>query len=180
MFLTVFMSIGTPRSSSIRRIITRASQFPFQVRVLVLTKKSSMGRLWRSSHLSDVDKDDCAYFHPSPFLPPSFANIPSLLLIFHLIPTASHQTVHIHLDGPPKSKSQEGPVEVWFLLTRHRTDTRRTSEYISLHIEVDDVQSLSSLQHLPVQVRFDRGLCLSSMQGSVLNFALCIYLGELH
>ncbi|EIM80748.1 cysteine proteinase, partial [Stereum hirsutum FP-91666 SS1] len=76
--------------------------------------------LWRSSHLSDVDKDD-----------------------------SSHQTVRIHIDGPPKS--QDGPAEVWFLLTRHRTDTRRTSEYISLHIEVDDVQSSSSLQHLPVQ-----------------------------
>lgn len=149
MFSTAYMSTGTPLYSSIRQITTRASPFPLEVRVLVLTRKSSMGRLWRSSHLSDVDKDDCECFHPSPFFL-------SRSLIFHLVPAASHQTVRIHIDGPPKS--QDGPAEVWFLLTRHRTDTRRTSEYISLHIEVDDVQSSSSLQHLPVQVRFNCGL----------------------
>lgn len=149
MFSTVCMSTGTPRFSTIRQIITRASRFPHEVRVLVLTRESSTARLWRPSHLSDVDKDDCEYFHPSPFFP-------SRSLIFHLVPAASHQTVRIHIDGPPRF--QDGPAEVWFLLTRHRTDTRRTSEYISLHIEVDDVQSSSSLQHLPVQVRFNCGL----------------------
>jgi calpain-7 len=28
--------------------------------------------------------------------------------------------------------------EVWVLLTRHRTDTHRPSEFISLHVEYDD------------------------------------------
>jgi calpain-7 len=47
-----------------------------------------------------------------------------------------HQTLRIRLEG---TKDAERPFEeVWILLTRHRTDTRRSSEFISLHAEYDD------------------------------------------
>ena len=49
---------------------------------------------------------------------------------------AVHQSLRLRLERP---KDAEGSSEeVWILLTRHRIDTRRSSEYISLHAEYDD------------------------------------------
>jgi len=49
---------------------------------------------------------------------------------------AVHQTLRLRLERP---KDAVRPFEeVWILLTRHRIDTRRSSEYISLHAEYDD------------------------------------------
>lgn len=49
---------------------------------------------------------------------------------------AVHQTLRIRLEC---TEDTERPFEdVWILLTRHRIDTRRSSEFISLHAEYDD------------------------------------------
>lgn len=49
---------------------------------------------------------------------------------------AVHQSLRLQLERP---KDAERPSEeVWLLLTRHRIDTRRSSEYISLRAEYDD------------------------------------------
>lgn len=49
---------------------------------------------------------------------------------------AVHQSLRLLLERP---KDAERPSEeVWVLLTRHRIDTRRSSEYISLQAEFDD------------------------------------------
>jgi calpain-7 len=49
---------------------------------------------------------------------------------------AVHQTLRLLLERP-KGAPRPGE-EVWILLTRHRIDTRRSSEFISLHAEYDD------------------------------------------
>ena len=49
---------------------------------------------------------------------------------------AVHQSLRLQLERP--KDAERSPEEVWMLLTRHRTDTRRPSEYISLHAEYDD------------------------------------------
>src|SRR6266403_1965569 len=49
---------------------------------------------------------------------------------------AVHQTLRLRLERP---QDAQRPLEkVWILLTRHRIDTRRSSEYISLHAEYND------------------------------------------
>jgi calpain-7 len=50
--------------------------------------------------------------------------------------TAVHQTLRLLLECP--KDTQIPAEEVWLLLTRHRIDTRRSSEFISLHAEYDD------------------------------------------
>jgi calpain-7 len=49
---------------------------------------------------------------------------------------AVHQTLRIRLE--PTEDAEKPFEDVWILLTRHRIDTRRTSEFISLHAEHDD------------------------------------------
>lgn len=49
---------------------------------------------------------------------------------------AVHQSLRLRLERPKDSEGSSE--EVWILLTRHRIDTRRPSEYISLHAEYDD------------------------------------------
>jgi calpain-7 len=51
-------------------------------------------------------------------------------------PAAIHQTLRLLLERP--KDAQRPAEEVWILLTRHRIDTRRSSEFISLHAEYDD------------------------------------------
>ncbi|KAI0300432.1 hypothetical protein B0F90DRAFT_410021 [Multifurca ochricompacta] len=50
---------------------------------------------------------------------------------------SAHQTVRLLLERPKDAPRLSE--EVWILLTRHRIDTRRSSEFISLHAEYDDV-----------------------------------------
>ncbi|KAF8504624.1 hypothetical protein F5888DRAFT_769256 [Russula emetica] len=47
-----------------------------------------------------------------------------------------HQSLRLLLERP--KDAERSSEEVWMLLTRHRTDTRRSSEYISLLAEYDD------------------------------------------
>jgi calpain-7 len=49
---------------------------------------------------------------------------------------AVHQSLRLQLERP--KDAERSSEEVWMLLTRHRIDTRRSSEYISLHAEYDD------------------------------------------
>ncbi len=49
---------------------------------------------------------------------------------------AVHQSLRVLLERP--KDAERSSEEVWMLLTRHRIDTRRSSEYISLHAEYDD------------------------------------------
>lgn len=47
-----------------------------------------------------------------------------------------HQMLRLLLERPKEASGLSE--EVWVLLTRHRTDTHRPSEFISLHVEYDD------------------------------------------
>ena len=49
---------------------------------------------------------------------------------------AVHQSLRLKLEHP--KDAERSSEEVWMLLTRHRIDTRLSSEYISLHAEYDD------------------------------------------
>ncbi|KAI0067565.1 cysteine proteinase [Artomyces pyxidatus] len=49
---------------------------------------------------------------------------------------SAHQTLRLEFDS--SEVETVSAVDVWVLLTRHRTDTHRTSEYISLTAELDD------------------------------------------
>lgn len=50
--------------------------------------------------------------------------------------SAIHRTLRLRLEC---NKDAQRPLgEVWILLTRHRIDTRRPSEFISLHAEYGD------------------------------------------
>jgi hypothetical protein len=49
---------------------------------------------------------------------------------------AVHQSLRLILERP--KDAERSSEEVLVLLTRHRIDTRRSSEYISLHAEYDD------------------------------------------
>ncbi|KAI9511452.1 hypothetical protein F5148DRAFT_975182, partial [Russula earlei] len=58
----------------------------------------------------------------------------------HLSPERREESVHCTLRLQlERTKDLQRPLEeVWILLTRHRIDTRRSSEFISLHAELDD------------------------------------------
>lgn len=58
---------------------------------------------------------------------------PQISLIFWI---AVHQSLRLILERP--KDSERSSEEVSILLTRHRIDTRRSSEYISFHAEYDD------------------------------------------
>ncbi|KAI0262230.1 hypothetical protein BC834DRAFT_829325, partial [Gloeopeniophorella convolvens] len=49
---------------------------------------------------------------------------------------STHQTLRLLIERPKGAPNSSE--EVWVLLTRHRTDTHRSSEFISLHVEYDD------------------------------------------
>ncbi|KAI0048831.1 cysteine proteinase [Auriscalpium vulgare] len=63
---------------------------------------------WRTSNLPNLEKDDPA-----------------------------HQTLRLQFSSPADGAGQQ-PRDVWVLLSRHRTDTHRAGEYISLQAEFRD------------------------------------------
>jgi calpain-7 len=57
----------------------------------------------------------------------------------------------IEINNNRKGDSTE--TEIWILLTRHLYDTRRTSEYIAMNVQEDDMVS-GDPEHVALRVRF--------------------------
>lgn len=70
----------------------------------------------------------------------------------------AHQNVPSGSNTNPTEINKNGKgdsteTEIWILLTRHLYDTRRTSEYIAMNVQEDDMV-LGDPEHVALKVRF--------------------------